>query len=159
MTMALNAYLKIKGDKHGEIKGSATQQGRENSIVVIATSHEIVAPRDAANGQPTGKQQHKPFVITKEVDRASPVLYAMLTTNEKCKSWRLEYWQPSATGKEVQHFTVELVGANIAGIRQEMLNNKYPENMQHKEREHISFCYDKISWTWTDGGITHQDSW
>jgi type VI secretion system secreted protein Hcp len=41
----------------------------------------------------------------------------------------------------------------------EMLNNKYPENMQHKEREHVSFCYQKIEWTWMDGGITAMDDW
>ena len=40
-----------------------------------------------------------------------------------------------------------------------MLNNKYPENTQHKEREHISFCYQKITWTWMDGGITASDDW
>jgi hypothetical protein len=28
------------------------------------TTHEIVSPRDAASGLPTGKRQHKPFVIT-----------------------------------------------------------------------------------------------
>ena len=55
--------------------------------------------------------------------------------------------------------TIELVNANIAGIRQELLNNKYPENMQHREREHISFTYQKIIWTWMDGGITAEDDW
>ena len=40
-----------------------------------------------------------------------------------------------------------------------MLNNKYPENMQHKEREHISFCYQKVIWTFEDGGITSEDDW
>jgi len=40
-----------------------------------------------------------------------------------------------------------------------MLNNKYPENMQHKESEHISFTYHKIEWTWNDGGITAEDDW
>ena len=35
----------------------------------------------------------------------------------------------------------------IAGIRAEMLNNKYPESMQHKERDHVAFSYQKIVWT------------
>ena len=34
--MALNAYLKLKGQKQGEIKGSVTQKGREGKIMVIA---------------------------------------------------------------------------------------------------------------------------
>ncbi|HRI69004.1 MAG TPA: type VI secretion system tube protein Hcp, partial [Polyangium sp.] len=43
--MALNAYLRLKGQKQGEIKGSVTQKGREGSIMVIAVSHEIISPR------------------------------------------------------------------------------------------------------------------
>ncbi len=34
----------------------------------------MVAPRDAASGQASGKRQHKPFVIVGEVDSATPVL-------------------------------------------------------------------------------------
>jgi len=41
---------------------------------VINFEQEIVSPRDAASGLPTGKRQHKPFVITKELDKSSPVL-------------------------------------------------------------------------------------
>jgi type VI secretion system secreted protein Hcp len=157
--MALNAYLKLKGETQGEIRGSVTQAGREDSIMVIATNHEVVSPRDAASGLPTGKRQHKPFTITKEVDQSTPLLYNVLVNNENITEWKLEYWQPSASGREVQHYHVELVNASISAIQQEMLNNKYPENMQHKEREHVSFCYQKIIWTWTDGGITAEDDW
>jgi len=40
----------------------------------ISFEQEIVSPRDAASGLPTGKRQHKPFVITSELDKSSPVL-------------------------------------------------------------------------------------
>lgn len=157
--MALNAYLKLKGQTQGDIKGSVTQKGREDSIMVIAYSHEVVSPRDAASGLPTGKRQHKPLVITKEIDKATPLLFNALVNNENIPEWKLEFWTPSATGKEKQHYTIQLVNASIGGIRSEMLNNKYPENMQHKEREHVEFCYQKIIWTWVDGGITAEDDW
>ncbi|MCB1219403.1 MAG: type VI secretion system tube protein Hcp [Planctomycetales bacterium] len=38
--------------------------------------------RDAASGLPTGKRQHKPMVITKELDKSSPLLYNVLVNNE-----------------------------------------------------------------------------
>jgi type VI secretion system secreted protein Hcp len=157
--MALNAYLKLTGETQGEIKGSVTQAGREDSILVIATAHEIVSPRDAASGLPTGKRQHKPFVVSKELDKSTPLLMNALVNNENISSLECRYWQPSASGQEVQHYTVELTNASIAAVRSEMLNNKVPENMQHKEREHISFCYQKITLTWEDGGITAEDDW
>lgn len=40
----------------------------------ISFEQGIVSPRDAASGLPTGKRQHKPFVITSELDKSSPVL-------------------------------------------------------------------------------------
>lgn len=157
--MALNAYLWLKGETQGDIRGSVTQRGRENSILVIAANHEVISPRDAASGLPTGKRRHAPFTITKEVDVSSPLLYSALVNNENIREFKLEFWRPSNTGQEVQFYTVELENASISEIRFEMLNNKYPENMQHKEREHVSFCYQKIIWTWMDGGITAEDDW
>ncbi|MGB7452989.1 MAG: Hcp family type VI secretion system effector [Lysobacterales bacterium] len=157
--MALNAYLNLTGETQGKINGSVTRAGREDSIKVIAVNHEVASPRDAASGLPTGKRQHKPFVITKEVDKSSPLLYQLLTNNENITEWDLRFWRPSRSGKEFQYYTVELVNATISGIQLEMLNNKYPENMKHREREHVSFVYQKITWTWEDGGITSEDDW
>ena len=157
--MALNAYLSLKGNKQGDIKGSVTQKGREGKLMIIAFNHEVVSPRDAASGLPTGKRQHKPISVTKEADKATPLLYSALVNNEQITAWKLEFWEPSTTGAEKQFYTIELLNASIAGIRAEMLNNKYPENMQHREREHITFCYQKITWTYTDGGISAEDDW
>ena len=162
--MALNAYLKLKGQKSGEIKGSVTQKGRENKIMVIAVSHEIISPRDAASGLPTGKRMHKPFVITKELDKSSPILYQVLCTNENVSEWELQFWTPQlratgGVGTEVQHYTVKLTNANIASISFRMANNKHPDLMKFEEYEEIAFTYQKIEWTWKDGGITAGDDW
>lgn len=40
----------------------------------IAFEQEIVSPRDAASGMATGKRQHKPFTITKELDKSTPMM-------------------------------------------------------------------------------------
>lgn len=157
--MALNAYLYIEGETQGTIEGSVEQAGREGLIQVVSMSHEVISPRDAASGLPTGKRQHKPLTITKEIDKSSPLLMNVLVNNENVTEFRLDFWQPSRTGQEFQFYTIALLNASVAGIRQEMLNNKYPENMQHKEREHIQFTYQKITWTWQDGGITAEDDW
>jgi type VI secretion system secreted protein Hcp len=163
ITMALNAYLKLKGQKQGIIKGSVTQKGREGKIMVIAVSHEITSPRDAASGLPTGKRMHKPFVITKELDKSSPPLYTALCTNENITEFELQFWTPQTgalggAGTEKQHYTVKLTNASIVDIRFSMLNNKNPELMRYAEYEEVAFAYQKIEWTWVDGGITSSDN-
>ena len=157
--MALNAYLNLTGQSQGKVSGSVTQAGREESIMVIGMSHEVVSPRDAASGMPTGKRQHKPITITKELDKSTPILAAILVNNENITDWKLDFWQPSKSGQEFQFYSIELVNASISSIRSEMLNNKYKQNMQHKEREHVAFTYQKIIWTYQDGGLTAEDDW
>ncbi len=162
--MALNAYLKLKGQKQGEIKGSVIQKGREGKIMVIAVSHEIVSPRDAASGLPTGKRQHKPFVITKQVDKSSPLLFNALVNNENISSWELQFFAPkiqgsAGTGVEINHYTITLTNARVVEIKTIMLNNKNPDLVKYAEYEEIQFSYQKIVWTWTDGAITSSDDW
>jgi type VI secretion system secreted protein Hcp len=162
--MALNAYLKLKGQKQGDIKGSVTQKGREGKIMVIAVSHEIMSPRDVGSGQAIGKRQHKPFIITKEIDKSTPLLYNALVSSENITSWELQFFTPKKTGTagagtETNHYTVKLTNASIVDIKSIMLNNKNPELVHYAEYEEIAFTYQKIEWTWVDGGIVAADDW
>jgi type VI secretion system secreted protein Hcp len=152
------AYMYAKGQKTGPINGSVTQKGRENSIQVLDVRHSIVSPRDPQSGLPTGPRQHKPFVITKEIDKASPLLEQVLCTNENLTSVTLKFWTLQAAagvGSEVQHYTITLTNANIASI------DIKPEMIGGKEVlvEQISFTYQKIEWVWPNGGITAVDTW
>ena len=162
--MTLNAYLRLKGQKHGDIHGSVTQKGREGKIMVIAVNHDVLSPVDLSSGLVTGKVQHKPFVITKELDKSTPVLYAMLVNNENITEWELQFWTSNTgaatgAGTEKQHYTVKLTNAHIVDINFHMLNNKNPDLMRYTEYEEVAFAYQKITWTWTDGGITASDNW
>ena len=157
--MALNAYLSLKGQTSGAVDGSVTQKGREKKIMVVEFDHEIVSPRDAASGLPTGKRQHKPIRIQCEIDKATPIMYNMLTNNENITEWKLEFWKPSQTGAENQYYTIDLVNANLARIHAHTANNKIPELMRLPDMVTYEFTYQKITWTWNDGGITAEDDW
>ena len=133
--------------------------------MVIAVSHEIISPRDEETGQPSGKRMHKPFVITKQLDKSSPLLYTALVNNENIVTWELQFWTPAmgaggaAGGTEKQHYTVQLSNARITGIRFVMPNNKIPDLAKLTEYEEVEFVYESIEWSWTDGGITAADKW
>jgi type VI secretion system secreted protein Hcp len=154
-----NAYVRINASKQGPIKGSVTQKGRESSIMVIAVDHTIVSPRDSASGQATGKRQHKPFVITKEVDASSPLLQQALASNEVLKDVTIEFWQASQTGAEKGYYTITLKDAVIASIHHVMPNNKDPQLVKLAAYEEVALVYKSITWTFTDGGLTATDEW
>jgi len=157
--MALSGYLTLTGTKHGPIAGSVTQKGREGSIEVVSFFHEIVAPRDPASGRPTGKRMHKPFSMTKQIDRSSPILYDVLTNNENLAEVTLKLFRPNATGVERHAFTVHLVNATISSIQFRLLNTRHPRHGKMPELEEVSFTYQRIEWTWMDGNITADDDW
>ena len=162
--MALNAYLKLKGQKQGDIKGSVKIKGREGQISVVAVLHNIVSPRDAASGLPTGKRMHKPLVITKEIDRSSPLLMNALVNNENIPSFTLDFYQPAmqaagGLGAEKNFYRIQLVNANIASIETHMDNNTHPDLVKYAPYEVIAFTYQKITWTFLDGSITATDDW
>jgi len=162
--MALNAYLKLKGKKLGEIKGSVTQKGKEGKIAVIAASHQLSTPTNAASGAASDRKIHSPFIITKELDKSSPMFYNALAINESITEWKLEFWGPqvkaaAGAGTEVQKYTVILTNAKVINIRFVMPNTKDPDLAKYTEYEEVSFAYQKIEWLWTDGGISASDDW
>jgi type VI secretion system secreted protein Hcp len=157
--MPFSAYLTVKGQKQGAFNGPVTQKGRENSILVHAFHNEILSDRDSASGLPTGKREHKPVTILKDVDRTSPLMWNALVTNEGLTFWELKFWKPNAAGVETEVYTVSLVNAGIASIKESMVDNEIPANANLPLREAISFTYQKIEWTWTEGGVSASDDW
>ena len=157
--MALNATLTLEGERRGRVLGSATQRGREGSILVCACFHEIVCPRDPASGRPTGKRAHKPLFVTKEVDASSPALAAMLCTAERIVSFTLRFWQPTPTGAERQHFTVELSGARVASLQLRSPSPRSTKLARLPLLEEVGFTYQGATWTWAEGGLSASDAW
>jgi type VI secretion system secreted protein Hcp len=150
-------YLFVKGQKSGVIKGGVTVKGQEGAILVDSVSHEIVSPRDPASGLPTGQRQHKPIVLTVRVDKSWALLYNVLTTNENLSQVELRVLAPSANGQVTVQRRVLLTNANIADIKQYTVDGTNG-SADHDELQ-ISLTYQKIQWTWTDGGITASDDW
>ncbi len=145
-------FLTLTGQKSGVVKGSVTQKGRENSILVSAVEDEVISPRDPASGLPTGKRQHKPIKVTIELDQSAPILYNMLSSNENIPTLELKFWHPSTSGVETQFYTVRLTNASIAEIHAST-------DATHTAMLDVSFTYQKVQWTWNEGGITAMDNW
>jgi type VI secretion system secreted protein Hcp len=126
----------------GTFTATLQKQGSIGSTPLVGISHEIVSPRDPASGLPTGKRQHKPLVITKEMDKSTPLLLNALTTNENITEVLIALLRD---GKQVA--TVKLTNASIASYT------------SHGQLEHWSLTYRKIEWTWVDGGVSASDDW
>ena len=149
---ALNSYLTLKGNKQGAIHGGAKVKGREGSLPIIAIDHEVVSPRDPASGIATGKRQHKPLTLTLPLDRSAAQLYEAMFTSEAFAEVALSVFAPDDRSAKAPLYTITLSNASISDIR-----IVTPEGGQPNMR--VSFTYQKIAWTWKEGGMTAQDDW
>jgi type VI secretion system secreted protein Hcp len=150
--MALDAYLKMTGQNLGALNGSVTEQGFQDHIAVVAVNHGIVSWM--RTGAPKG---HQPLVITKPLDKSSPLLYQALSLREYMSEWELQQLAPTG-GKPQKQFTIKLTDARIAAIHYVMPNNRYPDLSKLAEYEEIAFMYKRIEWTWVQGNIQASDS-
>ena len=157
--MPMPSYMTLEGQNQGKIEGSVKVKGHEGKILVQAVEHTIEIPKSPQTGLPTGKRIHGPATLTKEIDKSSPKLFAALTSGEQMKTVTLEYYRISPKGTEEKYFTVQLENAIITSIRAWTPNCLDPANKQMGHMEDVAFTYEKIKWTFEDGGIEAEDSW
>jgi len=71
LALSLAPALSPAAESAGQLKAKpaakkkAKQTKTRKKMEVYGMSHEVVSPRDAASGLPTGKRQHKPLRTTK----------------------------------------------------------------------------------------------
>lgn len=148
-TEALSVTLQLNDDSGAPpIVGGVTTPGSEGQISVISMGHAIVTPRDAASGLPTGRRQHSPFTIVKQFDKASPKLFEACATGRHIPSAILSVRRAGATGQPETFYTITLTDCLITSM-----STGFPN------LEQVEFTYQKIEWTYVDGGITASDDW
>ena len=153
------AYMKVVGQRSGQIQGDVTTKGLEGTIEVLQLSHEIISPRDPASGLPTGKRQHKPLQATLTLDRSAPLLINSLITNENLTSVEIDFYRKDAKGFLYKAFTIKLTNASMASVKVVQPDVKDPANAASTQTLDVSFTYEKIEWTWLNGGVTASDDW
>jgi type VI secretion system secreted protein Hcp len=159
MAETVHLFLKANGK---DIKGESTQKslGREGSIECVAYEQAVTTAREAATGVVTGRRQYGPLKVVKRVEGSSPLLVKALVNNEKIEaSFKFFRPNPAGDGTTEQFYTVALKDAYISAMKQLVHETINPATSGDPPLEEVSFVFKTISWTYTKGGITHEDSW
>jgi len=142
-------YAKIKGAAHGNITGGVTAAAFIGQIQVNTVAFGVGHPTDISTGHPTGKRVARPVIITKPLDRSSPLLHQSATTNESL-TVDIAYVVEGEGHKP--YATLSLKNAMIRDFNHEA-------GFTGSSVETLSFTYTKIEFTWVDGGIVSMDDW
>ncbi len=159
MAETVHLYLKANGK---DVKGDSTQEslGRKDSIECVSYEQGVQTAREAGTGMMTGRRQYQPLKILKRIDKASPLLYKALTQNENIEG-TFKFFRPNPTGDGTteQFFTVAIKEGNVAAIREVVNNTLDKALVDYPPMEEVTFVFRTINWTYTNGGVQHEDQW
>ena len=116
--MANHGYMTITGKAQGLISagcstqdsiGNKCQTAHTDEIMVLSYTHNMV------NIGNINKPTHSPIIITKNVDKASPLLAQALSTREEVNC-TISFYRVSSFGMQEKFYSVSINGGVIADL-------------------------------------------
>jgi len=142
-----------------QLPGEETHKDRFKFSQVLAFNHEVVSPRDAASGQATGMRQHMPFRVVIPHGSNTPLLFKAIANNEIIPKVEFQFFRQTQVGTEVLYMKYELENVIVSSVRPWLPNVKEAAVANFGTQVEVSFVYQKITWTFINGGVTATDSW
>ncbi|WP_409281691.1 Hcp family type VI secretion system effector [Pseudomonas defluvii] len=161
--MANHSYMTITGKKQGLISagcssqdsiGNKCQAGHEDEIMVLAYSHNMVAGNDGSTSGGRGK--HMPVVLTKNIDKSTPLLANALHEGEEIEC-KINFYRTSSSGHQEKYFTVMLGGGRIANLSVQVPHTIHMGDAQPQEL--MAIRYREISWVHHKASTSAYSSW
>lgn len=141
------------------IKGSCTQDGRKDSVLVLSLDHTVEIPVDVKDATATGSRVHGAMELVCNIDAATPQLYECVSNSTEIKTVQIQYWHIDETGKEVNYFNINMEGVRIVKIKNWFPNIDDAATASYKDMINYSLRYNTIEWEYTDGNKSHKDEW
>lgn len=157
--MAIPVYLRLKDNAGADLKGSVTVKGREGSIELLSQDHSVHIPTDNNTGKLTGTRVHTAFQLTKEIDASTPYLYKAVTTGQTFNEAVFRWYRINEAGTEVEYFNTTLEKVKVVKVAPKMHDIKDATKEKHNHLEMVELRYEKITWRYLDGNISHSDDW
>ncbi|MCO6465937.1 MAG: type VI secretion system tube protein Hcp [Bradyrhizobiaceae bacterium] len=152
---ATDFFLKIDG-----VDGESSDQEHKGWIEVQSWSWGVSNTSTPQTGLPTGKRQHKPMTIVKQLDKSSPQLYLRCAQGQHIKEAKLEMRRMGATGQLETFAKVTFSDLSICSIRTAGgVDDDCDDRSDDVDMETVSFTYQKISWEWVGSGVMYEDDW
>ncbi|MCF5707322.1 type VI secretion system tube protein Hcp [Pseudomonas syringae] len=157
--MANLGYMTIIGKVQGRISdgcstpasmGNKCQIAHLDEIMVLSFTHNM------ANIGNIKHATHRPIVITKNVDKSSPLLSQALANREPvdCK---IDFYRTSPGGAQEKFYTVEIREGIIADLTLDMPHAILQNDGE--PQEHVAIRYRDIIWTHHAANTTGYASW
>lgn len=157
--MAYHGYMTITGKTQGLISvgcstrdsiGNRCQTAHRDEIQVLSFAHNLI------NNDNTQRATHGPVLITKHLDKATPLLAQALDTREEVEC-KINFYRINSAGAQEKYFTVSLSGGLVSQQNLEMPHSVLLADQD--AQEHLAIRYRDISWHHHGAGTSGYASW
>lgn len=157
--MANYGYMTVTGKAQGLISagcstqdsiGNKCQAAHVDEIMVLSCSHNM------SNIGNINKPTHSPIIITKNLDKSSPLLAQALSSREEI-TCTISFYRISSFGFQEKFYTVELRGGIVADLTFDMPHVVLQNDAE--PQEHLAIRYREITWTHHLAGTSGHSSW
>ncbi len=157
--MANHGYMSINGKSQGLISagcstqdsiGNKCQEGHKDEIMVMSYNHNML------NTGNVRASTHGPVVITKNIDKSSPLLAVALSNREELNCV-INFYRISQFGQYEKYYTVDIRGCIIANLTVEVPHSVLLHDVE--AQEHLALRYREIIWTHHLAGTSGYGSW
>ncbi len=167
--MAEPVYVFIEGANSGKFESDITKAHKvvAGGIAVLSFANEVLAPKDVATGQASGRRQFKPLHFTKQADSTSPLFWSAITKNEVLKKVEFKFFRITKSGQMENYFSIVLDNASKASMKKiQATESEGGESAKttagaglYAAREEISVTFEKITWEHVIAKKMAADSW
>lgn len=157
--MANHGYMTIAGKAQGLISadgstqesiGNKCQTGHANEIMVLPCIHNMVSIGNI------NKPTHSPIIITKNIDKASPLLAQSLSSREEINC-TVSFYRVPSFGLQEKFYSISINGGIIADLTLEMPHAILESDAE--PQEHVAIRYRDITWTHHAAGTSGYSTW
>jgi type VI secretion system secreted protein Hcp len=157
------AYLSIEAAKTGIFKGNATTEGNEGKIECVGFRYGVTIPHDVESGKASGKRQHSPIILIKNIDYSTPQLLQSAYSNEILKNVVIEFLKKDREGRTTTYYKITLTNATISQISQyggiASPDNAINLNNNGNMYEEVSLTFQSIQFDHLVGNTSAIDNW
>ncbi|MBV6825820.1 Hcp family type VI secretion system effector [Pseudomonas sp. PD9R] len=130
--------------------GNKFQAAHTDEIMLLSYSHNM------SNIGNISRSTHSPIILTKAVDKSSPLLAQALSNREEIDC-TLRFYRVSSAGQQEKFYSVSISGGVIVDLTLEVPHAVLKNDAE--PQEHLAIRYRDITWTHHAAGTSGYSSW
>jgi type VI secretion system secreted protein Hcp len=152
--MAVKGEILFKDDSGNDLEGPRPN----GSCTVLEFSQLLKLPTDVSTGQITGSRIYEPFMVMKEIDKLTPLMFQYCAEGKAFKSVVISLYEiAEATGKETVYFKYTLSNVRLVSIENLMPSSVETTRMNIAHLEKIQLVAESAEWEHVKGKTEFSD--